>query len=228
MSCQAGWLSRPATRFRFIGGDVARSKTSKSWLREHFDDKYVKQAQIDGYRSRSAYKLLELQEKDKLIRLGMTIVDLGAAPGGWSQVAATLAGDAGQVVALDILPMDPIPRVAFVQGDFREETVYSRLLDLINNRPIDLVISDMSPNISGLKAVDIPRAMYLAELALELAMQVLSPGGCFLVKVFQGEGFQAYRGQILKQFTSLVTRKPESSRSRSREVYLLARGFRGS
>ena len=210
-----------------MGGGVARSKTSKSWLREHFDDKYVKQARIDGYRSRSAYKLLELQEKDKLIRSGMTIVDLGAAPGGWSQVAATLAGDAGQVVALDILPMDPVAGVAFVQGDFREETVYSSLLDLINNRPVDLVISDMSPNISGLKAVDIPRAMYLAELALELAMQVLSPGGCFLVKVFQGEGFQAYRGQILKQFTSLATRKPESSRSRSREVYLLARGFRG-
>jgi len=212
---------------KFMGGGVARSKTSKSWLREHFDDKYVKQARIDGYRSRSAYKLLELQEKDKLIRSGMTIVDLGAAPGGWSQVAATLAGDAGQVVALDILPMDPVAGVAFVQGDFREETVYSSLLDLINNRPVDLVISDMSPNISGLKAVDIPRAMYLAELALELAMQVLSPGGCFLVKVFQGEGFQAYRGQILKQFTSLATRKPESSRSRSREVYLLARGFRG-
>lgn len=207
---------------------MSRSKTSKRWLREHFDDIYVKKAQQDGYRSRAAYKLLEMQEKDRIIKPGMTVVDLGAAPGGWSQVAARLVGHNGQVIASDILEMDAIPGVHFLQGDFRENDVYQQLLTLIAERPVDLVISDMAPNMSGTDAVDQPRAMYLAELALEMAAQVLKPDGSFLVKVFQGEGLPEYRRQLQQRFATLNTRKPEASRARSRETYLLARGFRGA
>lgn len=206
---------------------MARSKTSKRWLREHFDDPYVKKAQQDGYRSRAAYKLLELQEKDRLIRPGMTVLDLGAAPGGWTQVAAKLAGHDGLVIASDILDMDPVAGVEFLQGDFREEPVYSQLLTLIGTRPVDLVISDMAPNMSGMDAVDQPRAMYLAELALEMAGQVLKQDGAFVVKVFQGAGFQEYRQAMLKQFAGVASRKPEASRPRSKEIYLVAKGFRG-
>ena len=207
---------------------MSRSKSSGNWLKEHFDDAYVKKAQEDGWRSRAAYKLLEIQEKDQLIRSGMTVLDLGAAPGGWSQVAAKLAGDNGLVIASDILEMDPIAGVEFLQGDFREQEVYQQLLDIIKNRPVDLVISDMAPNMSGMNAVDQPRAMYLCELALEMAQQVLKKNGDFLVKVFQGEGFDEYRKQIQQSFTKLITRKPDASRARSKEVYLLAKGFRGS
>lgn len=207
---------------------MSRSKTSKRWLREHFDDIYVKKAQQDGYRSRAAYKLLEMQEKDRIIKPGMTVVDLGAAPGGWSQVAARLVGHNGQVIASDILEMDAIPGVHFLQGDFRENDVYQQLLTLIAERPVDLVISDMAPNMSGTDAVDQPRAMYLAELALEMAAQVLKLDGSFLVKVFQGEGLPEYRRQLQQRFATLITRKPEASRARSRETYLLARGFRGA
>lgn len=207
---------------------MSRSKTSKRWLREHFDDIYVKKAQQDGYRSRAAYKLLEMQEKDRIIKPGMTVVDLGAAPGGWSQVAARLVGHNGQVIASDILEMDAIPGVHFLQGDFRENDVYQQLLTLIAERPVDLVISDMAPNMSGTDAVDQPRAMYLAELALEMAAQVLKPDGSFLVKVFQGEGLPEYRRQLQQRFATLNTRKPEASRARSRETYLLSRGFRGA
>ncbi|MCG8533495.1 MAG: 23S rRNA (uridine(2552)-2'-O)-methyltransferase RlmE [Pseudomonadales bacterium] len=207
---------------------MSRSKSSGNWLKEHFDDVYVKKAQEDGWRSRAAYKLLEIQEKDQLIRSGMTVLDLGAAPGGWSQVAAKLAGDNGLVIASDILEMDPIAGVEFLQGDFREQEVYQQLLDIIKNRPVDLVISDMAPNMSGMNAVDQPRAMYLCELALEMAQQVLKKNGDFLVKVFQGEGFDEYRKQIQQSFTKLITRKPDASRARSKEVYLLAKGFRGS
>jgi 23S rRNA (uridine2552-2'-O)-methyltransferase len=206
---------------------VSRSKTSKRWLREHFDDPYVKKAQQEGYRSRAAYKLLELQEKDRLIKPGMTVVDLGAAPGGWSQVAAKLVGHNGLVIASDILEMDTIAGVQFLQGDFREEEIYNQLLAIIGDRPVDLVISDMAPNMSGMDAVDQPRAMYLAELALEMAGQVLKKGGTFVVKVFQGAGFQEYRQTMLGQFTSLASRKPEASRPRSNEIYLVAKGFRG-
>jgi 23S rRNA (uridine2552-2'-O)-methyltransferase len=206
---------------------VSRSKTSKRWLREHFDDPYVKKAQQEGYRSRAAYKLLELQEKDRLIKPGMTVVDLGAAPGGWSQVAAKLVGHNGLVIASDILEMDTIAGVQFLQGDFREEEIYNQLLTIIGDRPVDLVISDMAPNMSGMDAVDQPRAMYLAELALEMAGQVLKKGGTFVVKVFQGAGFQEYRQTMLGQFTSLASRKPEASRPRSNEIYLVAKGFRG-
>lgn len=207
---------------------MSRSKSSGNWLKEHFDDVYVKKAQEDGWRSRAAYKLLEIQEKDQLIRPGMTVLDLGAAPGGWSQVAAKLAGDNGLVIASDILEMDPIAGVEFLQGDFREQEVYQQLLDIIKNRPVDLVISDMAPNMSGMNAVDQPRAMYLCELALDMAQQVLKKNGDFLVKVFQGEGFDEYRKQIQQPFTKLITRKPDASRARSKEVYLLAKGFRGS
>lgn len=207
---------------------MSRSKSSGSWLREHFDDAYVKKAKEQGWRSRAAYKLLEIQEKDRLIQPGMTVLDLGAAPGGWSQVAASLAGDNGLVIASDILDMDPIAGVEFLQGDFREDQVYEQLLEIINNRPVGLVISDMAPNMSGMNAVDQPRAMYLAELALDMAEQVLDRNGNFLVKVFQGEGFDQYRQRLQQNFSKLITRKPDASRARSKEVYLLAKGFRGS
>lgn len=206
---------------------MAHSKSSKQWLREHFDDHYVKLAQKKGYRSRACFKLLEIQEKDKLIKPAMTVVDLGAAPGGWSQVAAELVGHKGVVIASDILPMDSIAGVDFVQGDFTEDAVFEELLRLIDNRPVDLVISDMAPNLSGLKDVDQPRAMYLVELALDMARQVLRPGGSFLAKVFQGEGFDQYVRDLRASFDQVKTRKPQASRPRSREVYMLGRGFKG-
>ncbi|WP_426414730.1 23S rRNA (uridine(2552)-2'-O)-methyltransferase RlmE [Aestuariirhabdus sp. LZHN29] len=206
---------------------MARSKTSSNWLKEHFDDPYVKRSQKDGYRSRASYKLLEIQEKDKIMRPGMSLVDLGAAPGGWCQVAAKVLGDKGRIVASDILEMDPLADVAFVQGDFTEESVLAEILQAIGSEQVDLVISDMAPNMSGMTAVDQPRAMYLAELALDMARQVLKPGGTFLTKVFQGEGFDEYFRDVRGSFERLQSRKPNSSRPRSREVYLLARGFKG-
>jgi len=204
---------------------VARSKSSNRWLQEHFNDTYVKRAQQEGYRSRAVFKLLEIQDKDNLLRPGMTVVDLGAAPGGWSEVAVRLVGERGRVVALDILPMDAIAGVEFIQGDFREDEVLDRLMERVGNRPVDLVMSDMAPNISGTKAVDQPRAMYLAELALDLARRVLAPGGDFLVKVFQGEDFDAYLREVRGSFGKVMIRKPKASRPRSREVYLLARNY---
>lgn len=195
-------------------------------MKEHFDDPYVKRSQQDGYRSRASYKLLEINEKDKLFRSGMKVVDLGAAPGGWSQVASKLIGDNGVVVASDILEMPPLAGVTFVQGDFTEENVYYNILSAIGDDQADLVISDMAPNMSGNSAIDQPQAMYLVELALDMAIQVLRPGGCFLVKVFQGEGFDAYLKSMRSVFSSVVTRKPDASRARSREVYLLGRSFK--
>ena len=206
---------------------MARSKTSKGWLKEHFDDQYVKQAQKDGYRSRASYKLLEIQEKDRLLRPGMTVLDLGAAPGGWSQVVSRLIGEKGRIIASDILPMDSIADVTFIQGDFTEDAVFEAILASIDGQPVDLVISDMAPNMSGTPAIDQPRAMYLCELALDMAARTLRPGGDFLIKVFHGEGFDEYFRQIRDQFDKLVTRKPGASRDRSRETYLLARGFKG-
>lgn len=206
---------------------MARSKTSHNWLKEHFDDKYVKMAQKDGYRSRASYKLLEIQEKDKIIRPGMTVIDLGAAPGGWSQVTSRLIGGQGRLIASDILEMDSIPDVTFIQGDFTEDAVLTQILEAVGNTQVDLVISDMAPNMSGLSAVDMPRAMFLCELALDLAGRVLRPGGDFLIKVFQGEGFDVYHKDIRKLFDKVQMRKPLSSRDRSREQYLLGRGFRG-
>ncbi len=207
---------------------MARSKTSPRWLKEHFDDPYVKMAQRDGYRSRASYKLLEIQEKDRILRPGMTVVDLGAAPGGWSQVTSRLIGDKGRLIASDILPMDSIPDVTFIQGDFTEDGVFEQILGAIDDKPVDLVISDMAPNMSGVKSADQPRAMYLCELALDLAGRVLRPGGDFLIKIFQGEGFDEYHKAVREQFDRVLMRKPQSSRDRSREQYLLARGYRGT
>jgi 23S rRNA (uridine2552-2'-O)-methyltransferase len=197
-------------------------------MKEHFDDPYVKQSWQDGYRSRASYKLLEIDEKDKLLRPGMTVIDLGAAPGGWSQIAAEKVGPQGMVIASDILDMDGLADVSFVQGDFTEEAVLNAILERLENRPVDLVMSDMAPNMSGMAAIDQPQAMYLVELALELARETLSPGGQLLVKVFQGEGFDSYLKELRESFKRVVTRKPGASRARSREVYLLAEGFRGA
>ncbi|AKX45663.1 23S rRNA methyltransferase [Thiopseudomonas alkaliphila] len=206
---------------------MARSKSSGRWLKEHFDDQYVKQAQKDGYRSRASYKLLEIQDKDRILRPGMTVIDLGSAPGGWSQVTSRVIGDKGTLIASDILPMDSIADVTFIQGDFTEDSVYQEILTAVNNRPVDLVISDMAPNMSGIRTADQASAMFLCELALDLASKVLKPGGDFLIKIFQGEGFDAYLKQVREQFEKVQMRKPASSRDRSREQYLLARGYRG-
>ena len=205
----------------------SRSKSSARWLQEHFDDQYVKRSQEDGWRSRASYKLLEIHEKDKLFRPGMSVVDLGAAPGGWTQVAAEIIGDSGRIVASDILPMDPIAGATFVQGDFTEDQVLEEILAAIGSDQVDLVISDMAPNMSGAQSVDQPKAMYLVELALDLARQVLRRNGVFLAKVFQGEGFEPYLKDLRSSFTKVITRKPDASRARSREVYLLAKGFKG-
>jgi 23S rRNA (uridine2552-2'-O)-methyltransferase len=205
---------------------MPKSKSSKRWLREHFQDKYVKQAQKSGYRARSAFKLLEIQQKDHLIKPGMVIVDLGAAPGGWSQVVVELLKGKGKVFALDILPMEPITGVEFIQGDFGEEKVVQELLQRMQPTKADLVLSDILPNVSGIKVADQARAMYLAELALDFAKQILKPGGNFLVKVFQGADFEAFLKNMRSCFTKVVTRKPQASRDRSKEIYLLGKSFK--
>lgn len=205
---------------------MPRTKSSKQWLKEHFDDEYVKRSQEAGYRSRSSFKLLEIQEKDHLIKAGMTVIDLGAAPGGWAQVAAKLVGAKGRVIASDILPVDPIPGVEFIQGDFTDEAVLGRLLHAMQGRLADLVLSDMAPNMSGVKDIDQPRVMLLADLALDLARSVLSPGAYFLVKVFHGEGLAEFQAQLRDCFEFVKVRKPAASRARSSEIYLLASGFR--
>ncbi len=206
---------------------MSRSKSSHNWLQEHFNDPYVKESQKDGYRSRASYKLLELQEKDKLLRPGMTVVDLGAAPGGWSQVAAAIVGDKGKVLASDILTMDAIADVEFIQGDFTEEAVFEQLMAAMQGVKADLVISDMAPNMSGIADVDQPRSIHLVELALDMAREILKPGGGFVAKVFQGEGFEPLMQESRASFQKVLTRKPKASRPRSREVYLVAKGFRG-
>ena len=203
---------------------MARTKSSRRWLKEHFDDEFVKRAQREGFRSRAVYKLDEIQQRDRIIRPGMTIVDLGAAPGGWSQYALGLIGRKGRIVAMDILPLDPLPGVEFVQGDFRDEAVLEQLLKVVQGQPIDLVMSDIAPNITGVDAVDQPRAMYLAELATDFADKVLRPGGDLLVKLFQGEGFDELVRDLRSRYDKVVIRKPKASRPRSREVYALARG----
>lgn len=207
---------------------MAKSKSSKGWLKEHFDDEYVRRSQQDGYRSRAIYKLIEIDDKDRLIKPGMTIIDLGAAPGGWSEYCVKKLGKNGTVVALDILPMEPIDEVTIIQGDFREDAVFEELMAVMNNAQADLVISDMAPNISGMESVDMPRAYYLCELALDFARQVLKPGGGLLVKLFQGEGFEAYNKELKASFSKVVMRKPKASRARSREIYALATGFLGN
>jgi 23S rRNA (uridine2552-2'-O)-methyltransferase len=205
---------------------AARTKSSARWLNEHVNDPYVKQAQKDGYRSRSSYKLIQLNEKDKLIRPGMLIVDLGSAPGGWSQVAGRLIGDKGRVVATDILPMDPLQHVEFIQGDFTDGAILNQVLALLaGNRP-DLVLSDIAPNISGVDSADQASSMYLVELALDFVRRALRPKGDFVVKVFQGAGSDAYLKDLRTSFEKVSVRKPAASRPRSREVYVVAKGFR--
>lgn len=202
---------------------MARSKSSRRWLAEHFDDAYVKQAQQQGLRSRAAFKLLELQEKYQLIRPGMTVIDLGAAPGGWCQVARPLVGPGGRVIALDILAMDPLEGVEFIHGDFTEDEPLRRLVSVLGGTGVDLVLSDMAPNISGMATVDQAKAMYLAELALEFARSHLNPGGDLVVKVFQGSDFDSYVREVRSLFARVQVIKPRASRPRSKEVYLLAR-----
>ena len=206
---------------------MARSKSSGQWLQEHVNDPYVKQAQRDGYRSRSSYKLIQLNEKDHLIRPGMLIVDLGSAPGGWSQVATRLAGERGRVIATDILAMDPLKNVDFIQGDFTEEAVLNAVLERLGGRRPQLVICDIAPNITGIDSADQASSMYLVELALDFVRQALEPKGDFAVKVFQGAGSDAYIKDVRRSFDKVLVRKPAASRPRSREVYLVARGFKG-
>jgi 23S rRNA (uridine2552-2'-O)-methyltransferase len=205
---------------------MARRKSSRRWLREHFTDEYVKRAQQQGYRSRAVYKLIEIQEKDRLLKPGLTVVDLGSSPGGWSQFAATIVGQQGKIIALDILPMSPLEGVEFIQGDFREPAVHDRLVTVLAGRQVDLVIADMAPNTSGIKAIDQTRGMYLAELALDFARRCLKPGGDFLVKVFEGEGFAALHKELRRRFAAVTIRKPKASRPRSPELYVVARNYR--
>ena len=204
---------------------MKRSKTSKSWMSEHVSDAYVKQAQIAGYRSRAAFKLIEANEKYQFLEKKMNVVDLGSAPGSWSQVLASLMDGNGNIFALDLLDMDPVKGVDFIQGDFREQRVLEVLEKKLDKTHLDLVISDMAPNISGISAIDQPRSISLAELALEFARSILKPGAYFLVKVFQGEGTDAYKALILRYFQKVKIRKPNASRARSKEFYFLAEGF---
>jgi 23S rRNA (uridine2552-2'-O)-methyltransferase len=205
---------------------MSRTKSSNRWMQEHFDDEYVKLAQAQGYRSRAVFKLKEIQEKDKFIKSGMNVVDLGAAPGGWSQFVRPILGKKSKLIALDILPMDSLEGVEFIQGDFRESAVLDELTAILEADPVDIILSDMAPNMSGSKGIDQPNAMYLAELALDTAKSVLVKGGDFLVKVFQGEGFEAFHRDVQQHFEKVVIRKPKASRPRSNEVYILARGFK--
>ncbi|HEU4484981.1 MAG TPA: 23S rRNA (uridine(2552)-2'-O)-methyltransferase RlmE [Povalibacter sp.] len=205
---------------------MARSKSSHRWMQEHVNDPYVKQAQKDGYRSRASYKLIELNERDRLMRPGMLIVDLGSAPGGWSQVAGRIVGEKGRVIATDILPMDHVHNVDFIQGDFTDDAVFNQILEALGGRQPDLIISDIAPNISGIDSADQASSMYLVELALDMARKVLKPRGNFVAKVFQGSGSDAYLKELRKSFEKVSIRKPAASRPRSREVYVVAKGFK--
>lgn len=198
------------------------SKSSKAWMKEHIDDFYVQKAQKDGYRSRAAYKLLEINDKTGLIKKGMTVVDLGSAPGSWSQVAGQLVGDAGVLIASDILPMDTLENVTFIQGDFREEEVFNKIMTQVGGRKVNVVLSDMAPNTSGMAAVDQPRMIYLCELAVDFALQVLDEGGALIMKVFQGEGSAELRADMQKKFSKIKSIKPAASRARSKEMFWVA------
>ncbi len=214
------------TRFwRSATSKKNKSASSQRWLKEHESDQYVLAARKKGYRSRAAFKLLEMQDKLKLIKPGMKVVDLGAAPGGWTQIAAKLVGESGHVVALDILEMAPVFNATIIQGDFLEQSVLDQLLSTLNNSAVDLVISDMAPNMSGVNAVDQPKGMVLVELALDCASRILKPGGDFLTKAFQGEGFDEFIEEVRSQFKTVVIKKPKSSRDRSRELYVLGRSY---
>jgi 23S rRNA (uridine2552-2'-O)-methyltransferase len=209
---------------------MARSKSSGSWLKEHFDDEYVKMSQKEGYRSRAIYKLKEIQQKDQLIKHGMQVVDLGAAPGGWSQYAVELVGGSGRVVASDILAIDPLPFVEFIQGDFTEQSVLDDILNVLNkdngDSKADVVISDMAPNVTGVESIDQPKSIYLCELSLDMARTILKQGGSFVAKVFQGDGSDAFVKDVKSSFKQVKIRKPKASRPRSREVYVVALGFK--
>lgn len=205
---------------------MSRSGSSSRWLQEHFNDFYVKKAQSDGYRSRAVYKLIEIDEKEHLIKPGMIVVDLGAAPGGWTQYIARKLNGRGRIVALDVLPMDALPDVEFIQGDFQEDAVLHTLQQTLGSQKVDLLLSDMAPNMSGTAAVDIPRAMYLVELALDFAQTMLKPGGNMLLKIFHGSGFDDFVRAVRQEFTKVVIKKPAASRPRSRETYILAKQYK--
>lgn len=204
---------------------MKKHQSNQQWLDEHVNDEYVKKAQKEGYRSRAAYKLLEINERDQILARGMKVVDLGAAPGGWSQVATKMVSERGQVIGLDLLPIDPVNHVQFLQGDFREDDIYEELMTQLKGEKVDVVMSDMAPNISGMGTVDQPRAIYLAELTHEFALKTLKKGGCVLVKLFQGGGFDEYVKRLRNDFEKVHIRKPKASRARSREVYVLAKGY---
>jgi 23S rRNA (uridine2552-2'-O)-methyltransferase len=205
---------------------MARSKSSASWMSRHLSDPFVKQAQKDGYRSRSAYKLIELNEKDKLIRPGMRLLDLGSAPGGWSQVAGKLVGEKGRVLATDILPMDSLKNVDFIQGDFTDEAIVQQLLDWLGGGKFDLIVSDIAPNVTGISSADQASSIHFLELALDTVRKTLKPGATFAAKMFQGSGSDQYVKELRAHFDKVVIRKPDASRKESREVYLVAKGFR--
>jgi 23S rRNA (uridine2552-2'-O)-methyltransferase len=207
---------------------MARSKSSSQWLQRHVSDPFVKQAQKEGYRSRSAYKLIQLNEKDRLIHPNSLVVDLGSAPGGWSQVAGRLVGRKGRVVATDILPMDALPNVEFIQGDFTEEAVLAQVIAALGGHKPDVIICDLAPNISGIASADQAKTMYLLELALDMVKQTLKSGGAFVTKMFQGQGSDAYLKEFRKSFEKVHVRKPEASRAESSEVYLVGKGFRAT
>lgn len=205
---------------------MPRSKTSKAWLQEHVNDAWVQKAKAEGYRSRAAYKLLQIDAKDRLLKPGMTVVDLGATPGGWSQVAAKAVGPSGRVVAVDLLELPPLPGVRFIHGDFHDPATWSALESTLAGRQVDIVLSDMAPNLSGVSVSDQARSVGLAELALDAALRLLAPGGSFLVKIFHGAGFDDFMKSLREHFDQVVARKPDASRGRSSETYLLARGRR--
>lgn len=207
---------------------MSRTKSSQRWLARNARDKYVKRARQEGARSRAIYKIEEIDRRDHLLRPGMTVVDLGAAPGGWSQYARNRVGDAGRVLALDILPMEPIVGVEFIEGDFTEQPVLDLLMQRLQGKPVDLVICDMAPNMTGVSSVDQARSMNLAELALDFSDKSLKSGGALLIKTFQGAGFNEFHAQLRRRFEKLVTRKPSASRTESKEIYLLGKGFRGA
>jgi len=206
---------------------MPRSKSSASWLSRHLSDPFVKQAQKDGYRSRSAYKLIELNDKDRLIRPGMRVMDLGSAPGGWSQVAGKLVGDKGRVLATDILPMDGLKNVDFIQGDFTEDAVVDQVFEWLAGEKFDLIICDIAPNMSGIDSADQARSIYFLELALDTVCKALKPGASFAAKMFQGAGSDQYLKELRTHFQKVLIRKPAASRKESREVYLVAKGFKG-
>jgi 23S rRNA (uridine2552-2'-O)-methyltransferase len=203
---------------------MAKNKTSRQWVHDHINDPYVKQAQAQGYRSRAAFKLLQIDERDRLLSPGKVVVDLGSTPGGWSQVASKKTSPGGRVIALDLLPMEPIPGVQFIQGDFREQEILTELASILAGRPVDLVLSDMAPNMTGIGVTDQARSSHLLELAFDFSREYLKPGGDMVVKVFQGTGFESLRRDMEQLFTTVAVRKPDSSRDRSAEVYLLGRG----